>query len=108
MTRGVFLYKDALNNMKLRLARAVLDATDMSTLRAKSLSALERWRQSGAWCTAYDEWRELMTNGSDAEIVTVMTSESEKATRLRQSPPYVGILDRETVLRIKSETSTEK
>jgi hypothetical protein len=85
-----------LDSFKLELAKAVLRAVDMATLRRRSLQNLERWREKGSWCSAFAEWQELMGNGSDAEVVAAMTGSDETANRLRQSAPYVGLLPRKS------------
>lgn len=38
----------------------------------------------------------MIISFSDLQIVLVMTSSNANADRLRSSPPYVGIIDRET------------
>jgi hypothetical protein len=85
-----------LDSFKLELAKAVLRAVDMATLRRRSLQNLERWREKGSWCSAFAEWQELMGNGSDAEVVAALTGSDETANRLRQSAPYVGLLPRKS------------
>ncbi len=85
-----------LDSFKLELAQDVLRAVDMATLRRRSLANLERWRKNGSWCSAFAEWHELMTRGSDAEVVAAMTGSDETANRLRQSAPYVGLLPRKS------------
>lgn len=85
-----------LDALKLESAQTVLRAVDMETLRRHSLANLRRWRESGSWCGAFAEWGKLMATGSDAEVVAAMTGTDEKANRLRQSAPYVGLLARES------------
>lgn len=85
-----------LDSFKLEMAQAVLRAVDMATLRRRSLANLERWRENGSWCSTFAEWQELMSSGSDAEVVAAMTGTDETANRLRQSAPYVGLLPRKS------------
>jgi len=92
-------YGDSLRNaheyldyQKLLVARAVLESVDVPTIRHKSISNLDRWNAQGTWCSAHDEWREIMTSGSDADVFAAMTGLDERANRLRQSPPYVGLI----------------
>jgi hypothetical protein len=87
---------ELLDEFKLRLSEAVLARADLPTIRAKSLSNLQRWQDKGTWGPVYDEWRGLMLSGSDAEIIAVMTGLDQEANRLRQSPPYTGTVDEET------------
>lgn len=81
-----------LDVLKLDSARALLESVDMDPLRRHSLANLARWKRSGSWCSAFDEWEELMARGSDAEVAAAMTGTDENANRLRQSAPYVGLL----------------
>lgn len=83
-----------LDKKKLNTARAVLRNFPVPVIRQRSLSNLERWEKNGVWVSANEEWRTLMQEGSDEEIVAVMTGEDETANRLRQSPPYTGLLTR--------------
>lgn len=87
---------DQLDEFKLRCAIAILQTADLSTIRAKSLANMDRWRAKGTWVSAHDEWREIMTNRSDAEVIAAMTGRDQKANRLRQSAPYTGIIDEVT------------
>lgn len=83
---------DRLDIFKLAAAKAVLETTEMPKLREHGISNLVRWRNSGVWCSAYGEWLELLTEGSDAEVIDAMIGQGENANRLRQSPPYTGLL----------------
>ena len=47
----------------------------------------------GTWVSAHDEWRALMEHGTEEEIIAVMTRTDERCNRLRQSPPYVGLVE---------------
>lgn len=91
---------EILDEFKLRLAEATLRCADLQTIRTKSLSNLQRWKEKGTWGPAYDEWWKLMVIGSDAEVMAAMTSPDEDANRMRQSPPYVGIVDQDVRARI--------
>jgi hypothetical protein len=86
-----------LDDFKLLRAETVLKTIDMKTIREKSLDNLQRWKSKGTWCSAYDEWAELMARGEDAEVIEAMTGRDENSNRLRQSSPYTGLLDQEIV-----------
>lgn len=92
--------KQAHNERKLKVAKAVLEHADMPAIRRQSLANMERWISQGVWVSAFDEWKILMERCSDAEVIAVMTGEDENSTRLRQSPPYTGILPAEVRARI--------
>lgn len=92
-----------LDEYKLRLGEAVVRTVDMKLVRRKSLENLARWKANGVWCSAYDEWYVLMTEASDDKIRAVLTGRNEDANRLRQSPPYTGILDQRLVVEIRNK-----
>ena len=89
--------QSVLDDYKLLRAETVLKTFDMQTIREKSLDNLQRWKSKGTWCSAYDEWTELMARCSDAEIIEAMTGRDENSNRLRQSSPYTGLLDQKIV-----------
>lgn len=86
---------DVLDAMKLAFAQEVLRTNSMADIRRKSLDNLERWQAKDTWCFAFGEWRELLTHCSDADVTAAMTGLDQNANRLRQSPPYTGLLSEE-------------
>lgn len=98
---------DILDEIKRRRATAILTTTSMETIRCVGLANISRWMSQGTYCSAFDEWTTLLTHGSDDEIREIMTSISQKANRLRQSPPYVGILNQEESRAIARQTCEE-
>ncbi len=64
----------------------------MPEIIEKSLSNLKRWKANDVWCSAYSEWLEMMESGDSVVIRDAMIGDLERSTRLRQSPPYVGLL----------------
>jgi hypothetical protein len=79
-----------LDEKKLRRAKHLLNTVPLPEIRRVSLATLKRWRKQQAWCSAYGEWETLMRDGSDQDVIAVMTGQDENANRLRQSPPYAG------------------
>jgi hypothetical protein len=65
-------------------------------LLARARVTLERWLRtvSPQARPALLEWRRIL-DGSLEEICAVLESTDERATRLRQSSPFCGILSRE-------------
>jgi antitoxin component of MazEF toxin-antitoxin module len=96
----------ALDELKRRLAVAVVARCSANEIRAHSLANLHRWRAAGSWVSAYDEWQKLLTAGDDGELFATMLGRDERSNRLRQSPPYVGLLPRDEVQRLNEEAST--
>lgn len=82
-----------LDEKKLASAKRVLRLCTIDQIRSKSLANIERWKSQGTWVSAFDEWQLLMTEGTDHEIAAVMTGDGERCNRLRQSAPYVGLVE---------------
>jgi antitoxin component of MazEF toxin-antitoxin module len=96
---------EVLDTLKRRLAAAIVAEFSANQIRAQSLANLHRWKASGAWVSAYDEWLRILESGGDGELYATMLGTDERSNRLRQSPPYVGLLSREEVRRLNAEAS---
>jgi antitoxin component of MazEF toxin-antitoxin module len=96
---------DTLDELKRRLAAAVTARCTANQIRGHSLANLHRWRQGGAWVSAYEEWQTILATGDDGALFATMLGRDERSNRLRQSPPYVGLLPREEVRRLNEEAS---
>lgn len=97
--------QEQLDELKRRLAVAVTARCSAAQIRAHGLANLHRWRESGAWVSAYDEWEDILRTGDDGLLFATMLGRDERANRLRQSPPYVGLLPRDEVKRLNEEAS---
>ena len=95
--------QDRLDEFKRALALEVVRRNSTAEIRRRSLENLDRWKQSGAWCMAYDDWHRIMANGNDGELFAAMIGQDQEANRLRQSPPYVGILPGEVLEKLRVE-----
>ena len=95
----------ALDELKRKLAAAVASRCTANEIRAHSLANLHRWKTSGVWGSAYDEWKQILESGDDGRLFAVMLGRDENATRLRQSAPYVGLLPREELHRLNEEAA---
>jgi hypothetical protein len=82
-----------LDAKKLASATRVVRCCTVDQIRRKSLDNIKRWNSKGTWVSAHDEWRTLMERGTDEEIIAVMMGTDERSNRLRQSPPYVGLVE---------------
>lgn len=56
---------------------------------------LERWERLRGADAALDEWSTLLDTTAFPDLLRLLTEESEKADRLRQSSPFAGILTAE-------------
>lgn len=91
-----------LDEAKRLISAAVVAYFPPERIRQKSAENLQRWKVSGAWCSAYDEWVEIIAHASNAELLEAMLGHDDRANRLRQSMPYVGLLPQDEVRRIRA------
>jgi len=103
-SRGGFS-TEQLDEHKRRLAAAVVSRFSAKHIRAQSLGNLHRWKEHGVWNSAYDEWKKLLEHADDGELFAVLLGRDERSNQLRQSPPYVGMLSREDVMRLNEEAA---
>jgi len=96
---------DALDEHKRRLAAEIASRFTPHLIRARSLANLHRWRQNGVWGPAYAQWEQILKGADDGELFAVMLGRDENSNRLRQSPPYVGLLPREVVRKLNEEAT---
>jgi antitoxin component of MazEF toxin-antitoxin module len=96
---------DVLDELRRSIALAVVRRFTPIEIRAQILANLHRWKQSGAWVSAYDEWHDIAKRDDDGELFAAMLGQDENATRLRQSMPFVGLLSREEVRALNEEAA---
>lgn len=99
------LTHQVLDELKRTLALAVVRRFTPQEIRAQSLANLHRWKKNGAWVSAYDEWQAIIEGGSDGALFAAMLGRDDQSNRLRQSPPYVGLLSREEVRKLNEEAT---
>jgi len=103
--RGGFSHQE-LDEHKRRIAAAVVSTFSANHIRAHSMANLQRWKENGVWGPAYQEWQRLLEDAADGEVFAVMLGRDERANRLRQSPPYVGMLPRAQVEKLNEEAAS--
>jgi hypothetical protein len=97
-----------LDKLKLMFATAILERHSIADIRAKCLENLFRWKSQGVWNSGYEEWEKAMQAAPDDHLRYLLTStDEEPANRLRQSPPYVGLLTQAEVEAIRSAWRAE-
>jgi antitoxin component of MazEF toxin-antitoxin module len=94
-----------LDELKRKLASEVVSRFTPNLIRAHGLANLSRWKKSGVWGPAYAEWQEILERANDGDLFAAMLGRDENSNRLRQSPPYVGLLPREVVGRLNEEAT---
>jgi hypothetical protein len=98
-------FHEALDEHKLRLAVEIVARFSAKQIRAHSLANLYRWKQAGTWGSAYREWEDLLSREDDGELFAILLGRDDRANRLRQSPPYVGLLPGAEVKRLNEEAA---
>lgn len=99
------LSHEMLDELKRKLASEVVSRCTPKLIRAHSLANLSRWRRNGVWGSVYKEWQEILAGASDGDLFAAMLGRDENSNRLRQSPPYVGLLPRDVVRRLNEEAT---
>jgi antitoxin component of MazEF toxin-antitoxin module len=96
---------DALDELKRSISLAVVRDFTPAQIRAQILANLHRWKAQGTWVSAYDEWQTIASNHEDGQLFAAMLGRDERAIRLRQSMPYVGLLPQAEVRKLYEETA---
>jgi len=94
-----------LDGLKRAISVEVISRFRPEEIRSKSRENLERWREAGVWCSAYDEWSEIVTSGDDARLYAAMVGKTDQANRLRQSMPYVGMLSKDVLESLREKAA---
>jgi antitoxin component of MazEF toxin-antitoxin module len=92
-----------LDELKRSLSLAVVRRFGPPEIRAQSLANLHRWKSKGTWVSAYDDWTKIINRGTDGELFNAMLGRDDNSNRLRQSPPYGGLLSQKEVEEIYEE-----
>lgn len=98
--------KAELNELRLERAMQVVRRFTPREIRAKALANLHRWKRSGSWGSAYDEWEKILRDSDDGRLFAAMLGRDEDSFRLRQSAPYVGLLPESLVREMNEKVSS--
>ena len=91
-----------LDKLKLLMSQHVLNNHSLEVIRNKSLDTLSRWKSINSWNPGYTEWEKILSTGTDDLLVEIMSSEKEEpCNRLRQSPPYINLIDQKTLEQLR-------
>jgi hypothetical protein len=90
---GIYSDHRRLDERSLALHRLIAEKVLADpALLDKARDNLRRWQQTeGSPKLALAEWEQILSGPTD-QIVQFLTEESERATRLRQSSPFAGVL----------------
>jgi antitoxin component of MazEF toxin-antitoxin module len=100
------LTHQALDELKRRIALAVVRSFTPREIRAQMLANLHRWKTQGTWGPAYDEWQAIAQSEDDGALYAAMLGRDDYAVRLRQSMPGVGLLPRAEVRKLNEEAGS--
>lgn len=95
----------ALDELKRAISAEVISRFRPAEIRRRSLENLKRWKKAGVWCSAYDEWLEILRSGDDARLFAAMVGKTDQANRLRQSMPYVGMLSKDVLENLREKAA---
>lgn len=88
-----------------RIAKILLVSPEKVLDKAKK--NLENWLTGGAFemgeIAALNEWKTILQSSDVQKIIQLLTENSDGGQRLRQSSPFVGILSKGEVRRIREE-----
>lgn len=99
------LSHQALDELKRSIALAVVRGFTPRQIRSQILANLHRWKSQGVWVSAFDEWRDLAQQDDDGALFATMLGRDERAVRLRQSMPFVGLLSQDDVRKLHEEAA---
>ena len=90
---GIYSDHRRLDERSLALHRLIAEKVWADpALLDKARDNLRRWQQTeGSPKLALAEWEQILSGPTD-QIAQFLTEESERATRLRQSSPFAGVL----------------
>jgi len=82
-----------IDERSLALARATAEKLRRdAALFAVAQANLQRWKATlSPWPGALKEWEECIASGKEA-VIALLTEDSPRGRRLRQSSPFVGVL----------------
>ena len=92
-----------LDTIKHKISCEVLARYSIKDIKQKSLSNIERWRLKGTFGQAYADWLDILLDPDDSKLISAMVGNSDRSNQLRQSIPFVGILDQEIVRKFNEE-----
>jgi len=102
--RGGFVHPE-LDELRRSIALAVVRRHTAQEIRAQILANLHRWKRNDVWGGAYEEWRTIASGSDDGELFAAMLGQDERAVRLRQSAPFVGLLPKGEVRRLNEKAA---
>jgi antitoxin component of MazEF toxin-antitoxin module len=94
-----------LDALKRAIALEVAARHGTDEIRRRSAANLARWKRSGVWSSAYDEWHDIVSSNDDGRLYAAMLGQDERANRLRQSMPFVGMLPADVRERLREEAA---
>ena len=95
--------QEQLDHLKRNIALEVVRRHPAEEIRRNALANLARWKDAGVWSAAYQEWFDILSRDDDGTLYAAMLGLNERSNRLRQSPPFVGMLSQPILERLREE-----
>jgi hypothetical protein len=77
----------------LLMTRYIAATIEVSIIRTTCLENIVRWRSQGSNSLLWDGWMKLLINGTDQEVIYVMTNDTDEwCKNLRRAGPYAGLV----------------
>ena len=103
--RGRRNHQEQLDRLKHALAVEVVKQHSAEQIRRHSIDNLVRWRSAGVWGPAYQRWFDVLSSADDGALYALMVGHDEEANRLRQSPPFVGLLPQPVLEELRAQAT---
>ena len=101
-------HQEQLDRLKHALAVEVVKQHSAEQIRRHSIDNLVRWRSAGVWGPAYQRWFDVLSSADDGALYALMVGHDEEANRLRQSPPFVGLLPQPVLEELRTQARRTK
>jgi hypothetical protein len=85
--------------MNKKIAKRLEEDPSLYMVGLKNLLGWER--ESSGLTPAQQEWKDIITQKTNLEILNILTMENEEGIRLRSSSPFTGVLEPEEIVSIK-------
>ncbi|TDK61212.1 hypothetical protein [Sapientia aquatica] len=95
--------QDTLDEIKLKISLEIVSRFDVFTIKKKSIENLLRWKSNGTWSVSYELWLTILNDRDEQKLIGCMTGLDQRSNQMRQSMPYVGLLDQSVVRKIHEE-----
>jgi len=91
----------SLDELRRQISIEIISRFKFDEIRRHSLCNLVRWEENGVWGRPYEEWRNILKNDDDERLMYMMVSTEDYPVQMRQSSPFVGLIPKDVLQRLK-------